>query len=82
MALLTTTISGARAVNHQTDDFQLSSTVDSVALLTMETVWSQYVAAAGGAPGSINEFRTFWKTLACRTKGPAVRRRPPKATTS
>lgn len=77
MALLTTTISGARTVNHQTDDFQLSSTVDSVALLTMETIWAQYVQAAGGAPGSINEFRTFLEDLGVPDQGPGG---PPTAT--
>lgn len=70
MALLTTTVSGARTMNHQTDDFQLSSTVDSVALLSMETIWADYVNVAGGAPGSINEFRTFLDDMGVEDAGP------------
>ncbi len=51
MALLTTTLSGARTLNHQTDEFQLTSTVDSVALLSLEDLWADYVKDEGGAPG-------------------------------
>lgn len=70
MALLTTTISGARTINHQTDDFQLSSTVDSVALITMETIWADYIDEVGGAPGSISEFRDFLDDMSVPDMGP------------
>lgn len=70
MALLTTTLSGARTINHQTDDFQLSSTVDSVALITMETIWADYVQTVGGAPGSIHEFRDFLDDMGVADEGP------------
>ena len=58
-ALLTTTLSSSRTLNHQVDEYQLSSTVDSVALLSMQNIWSDYVVEAGGAPGSISGFRQY-----------------------
>jgi len=70
MALLTTTVGGARMINHQTDDFALSSTVDSVALLSMEDVWADYVTFAGGAPGSIYDFRTYLDGIGVADIGP------------
>ena len=70
MALLTTTVGGARAINHQTDDFKLSSTVDSVALLSMEDVWADYITYAGGAPGGIQNFRTYLDSIGMLDAGP------------
>ncbi|MDE0895775.1 MAG: hypothetical protein OSB10_04250 [Planctomycetota bacterium] len=58
-ALLTTTLSASRTLTHQVDEFQLSSAVDSVALLSMQNIWSDYVTKSGGAPGGITGFRTF-----------------------
>jgi hypothetical protein len=72
-ALLTTTLSASRTLNHQVDEYQLSSSVDSVALLSMQNIWSDYVTESGGAPGSINGFRTFMDDLGVlhdETEGP------------
>ena len=76
MALLTTTVGGARMINHQTDEFALSSTVDSVALLSMEDVWADYIVSAGGAPGSIFGFRNFLDAYGIPDSGPGG---PPEA---
>ena len=70
MALLTTTVGGARTINHQTDEFKLSSTVDSVALLSMEDVWADYIAFEGGAPGGIQGFRTYLDSIGMLDAGP------------
>ncbi len=70
MALLTTTLSGARTLNHQTDEFQLTSTVDSVALLSLEDLWADYVKDEGGAPGSIYSFRDYLDGLGITDAGP------------
>jgi hypothetical protein len=70
MALLTTTVGGARTINHQTDEFALSSTVDSVALLSMEDVWADYISGEGGAPGSIYGFRSYLDTMGVPDLGP------------
>ena len=70
MALMTTTLSGARTLNHQTDEFQLTSTVDSVALLSMEDLWAGYVEDEGGAPGSIYSFRSYLDAQGITDAGP------------
>lgn len=62
-ALLTTTLSASRTLTHQVDEYQLSSSVDSVALLSMQHIWSDYIAEAGGAPGGIIGFRSFLNEL-------------------
>ena len=76
MALLTTTLGGARALNHQTDEFQLTSTVDSVALLSMEDLWAAYIADEGGASGSIYSMRAYLDANGIPDAGPGG---PPKA---
>ena len=70
MALLTTTLNGARTLNHQTDEFQLTSTVDSVALLSMEDLWAGYVEEEGGAPGSIFSLRAYLDAQGIMDAGP------------
>lgn len=72
MALLTTVLSGKRTVNHQHDDYELSSTVESVATLAAERLWSAYVdaPAQGGQAGSIASFRNFMGQLGIPNSGP------------
>lgn len=59
MALLTAVLSGSRTVVHQNEEYQVSSAVESVAVLSAENLWSRYVAEQGGAAGDIASFRDF-----------------------
>jgi len=49
MAMMSTVLSGSRNVARQADDYQLSSSVESVATLAVEALWSDYLASQGGA---------------------------------
>ncbi len=70
MALLTTVLNGKRTTTHQNDDYKLSSAVESVAILAAEELWSGYLAAQGGAAGSIGSFRTHLLALGIEDSGP------------
>jgi hypothetical protein len=59
LALLTAVLSGKRTVNYQNDDYKLSAAVESVAVLAMNDLWSDYLTAQGGAAGTIASFRTY-----------------------
>jgi len=59
MLLMTAVISGKKTVVQQSEDYQVASSVESVAVLTAEGLWSSYVAAQGGAAGDIESFRAF-----------------------
>lgn len=59
MLLMTAVVSGKKTVVHQSEDYQVASSVESVAVLTAEGLWSRYVASQGGAAGNIESFRTF-----------------------
>ena len=59
VALLSAVVSGSRTVVHQSEEYQVSSAVESVAALAAENLWSDYVAEQGGAAGDIESFRTF-----------------------
>ncbi len=72
LALITATLSGARTVNHQSDEYFLGSAVESLAILTAESMWSGYLAqpSQGGEPGSIDSFRTYLDGLGVTDAGP------------
>ena len=63
LALLTAGLSTKRSVNHQADDYRLSSAVESVATLTTETIWSGFLASGGGAAGDITSFRNYLTSI-------------------
>jgi len=62
MLLMTAVVSGKKTTVHQSEDYQVASTVESVALLAAEGLWSRYIAARGGAAGDIASFRAFLTT--------------------
>lgn len=66
MLLMTAVVSGKKTTVHQSEDYQVASTVESVAVLTAEGLWSRYVAAQGGAAGDIESFRTFLESAGLR----------------
>lgn len=70
MALLTAVLSSSRTVVHQSEDYQVSSAVESVAALGAENLWSRYVAQQGGAAGDIDSFRVFLTTVGIEDSGP------------
>jgi hypothetical protein len=69
-ALLSAVLSGSRTVVHQSEEYQVSSAVESVAALAAETLWSGYVAGQGGAAGDIESFRTYLSERAIENAPP------------
>ncbi len=69
LALLTAGLSAKRTVNHQADDYKLSSSVESVAALATEVLWSGYLNTQGGAAGSIDSFRFYLTGLGIEDSG-------------
>ncbi|MAE29333.1 MAG: hypothetical protein CMJ87_10185 [Planctomycetes bacterium] len=59
MALLASGISGARTANYQIDEYELTSAVESVAILATEDLWGNYIESEGGAAGNIASFRAW-----------------------
>lgn len=59
VALLTTSLNGARQVTQDSDDTRLTNAVENAAKLASENIWSGYLAWNGGAPGKIDTFRTY-----------------------
>lgn len=59
LSMLSSGLSGTRAVTAQADEHRLSSSVESVAALTAQNVWSGYLQAQGGAAGSIESVRDY-----------------------
>jgi len=59
MLLMTAVVSGKKTTVLQSEDYQVTSSVESVAVLTAEGLWSRYVASQGGAAGDIASFRAF-----------------------
>ncbi|HJO27188.1 MAG TPA: hypothetical protein QF730_08105 [Planctomycetota bacterium] len=59
MALLASGISGARTANFQADEYELTSAVESVAILATEDLWGDYIESEGGAAGNIASFRAW-----------------------
>jgi len=59
LGLLMSVLSTKKSTNHQADEYRLSSSVESVATLAAERLWSGYLADSGGAAGTIWEFRDY-----------------------
>ncbi|MEM7310382.1 MAG: hypothetical protein AAF682_27140 [Planctomycetota bacterium] len=72
LALLTSVLSTKRSANHMADDYRLASSVESVAMLGTEALWSGYLAdpAQAGVAGSIDTFRTYLNSLGIADSGP------------
>lgn len=70
VALMTAVLSGNRTVVHQGEEYQLSSAVESVAILAGERLWSAYVDSEGGAAGDIQSFRDFLSGFGVDDSGP------------
>ncbi|MAB79082.1 MAG: hypothetical protein CMJ89_06980 [Planctomycetes bacterium] len=69
MALLTVVTSGKKTVMHQGEEFRISSAVESVAALSMEHMWSNYIALEGAA-GDIKSFRDYLSDTGILDSGP------------
>jgi hypothetical protein len=76
LALLTSVITTKRSVNHQSDEYRLSSTVESVAMLATEKLWSGYLDKGDGKAGTITSFRNYLTGLGIQD---AKKPGPPKA---
>ena len=61
LSMLQASISGSKIVNHQVDEYQLASSVESAAILTADNIWSAYLRSPGrnGSAGDIQSFRQF-----------------------
>jgi hypothetical protein len=72
MALMNMVLAGKKTVNHQKDDYELCSTVESVAVLVADSLWSGYLGdpAQNGQAGTIASFRTYMTTIGIPNSGP------------
>lgn len=59
LSMLMTHMSGSRVVNNQGDEYTLASSMESVASLATERIWTGYLAAQNGVPGDIQSFRLY-----------------------
>ena len=62
-AMLSAALSGARRVNLNADEYRLENAVESVASLSTQSLWGNYLTARGGFPGDIESFRTYLDSL-------------------
>jgi len=76
VALLSAVLSGSRTVVHQSEEYQVSSAVESVAGLAAENLWSGYLAQHGGAASDIESFRTYLSERAIEDAGTGGLPRP------
>lgn len=76
VALLTALLAGQSTVVHQSEDYQVSSAVESVAALAAEGLWSRYLAEQGGTAGDIASFRLHLSAQGIADGGPGG---PPEA---
>jgi hypothetical protein len=70
LSMLQATLNGARVVNHQGDEYRLTSAVESVGIIATDLIWSGYIANEGGDAGSINTFRNFLDGMGIPDSGP------------
>ncbi|MCB9913650.1 MAG: hypothetical protein H6828_00715 [Planctomycetes bacterium] len=70
LSMLQATLNGSRVVNFQGDEYRLKSAVESVGIVATDRIWSQYLAAQGGAAGSINSFRAYLDGAGIADAGP------------
>jgi hypothetical protein len=59
LALLMSVVTTKRSANNQADEYKLSSTVESVAMLATEKLWSGYLDKGDGTAGNITSFRNY-----------------------
>jgi hypothetical protein len=69
LSMLSAGLSGSRVVTGQSDEFRLTSAVESVGSLTADQVWSGYLRAQGGAAGTIATFRTYLSSIGIADAG-------------
>ncbi len=63
LSMLSAGLSGSRVVTSQSDEFRLTSAVESVGSLTADHVWSGYLRSQGGAASTIATFRTYLNSI-------------------
>lgn len=63
LSMLSAGIHGSRVVTGQSDDYRLTSAVESVGSLTADHIWSGYLRAQGGAAGTIETFRNYLTSI-------------------
>lgn len=79
LAMLSSSMEGARTVNFETDEYRLTSAVESLVALTAEELWTDYIQIQGGAAGGIDTFRQFLDNQSVPVAGPS-QAIPPEAT--
>ena len=63
LSSLSAGLSGSKVVTGQSDEFRLTSAVESVGSLTADHVWSGYLRSQGGAASTIATFRTYLTSI-------------------
>lgn len=63
LSMLSAGLNGSRVVTGQSDDYRLTSAVESVGSLTADHLWSGYLRSQGGASGTIETFRDYLTTV-------------------
>ena len=69
LSMLSAGVSGSKLASGQTDEYRLTSAVESVGTLAAENLWSGYLRAQGGAPGTIATFRAHLNGLGIADNG-------------
>ncbi|MBL8858944.1 MAG: hypothetical protein JNL28_10595 [Planctomycetes bacterium] len=69
LSMLSAGLSGSRVVTGQSDEFRLTSAVESVGALTADHLWSGYLRSQGGAAGTIATFRAYLTTVGITNGG-------------
>ena len=70
LSMLTAGLNGTRSINQQSDDYRLTSAVESVGILAVERFWTDYLEDNDGAAGSITSFRAYLNTQGIANQGP------------
>jgi hypothetical protein len=71
LSMLSAGLSGSRAADGQSEEYRLTSAVESVATLSADTIWSGYLRAQGGAPGTVDTFRAYMTSINLPDSGTA-----------
>jgi len=59
LSMLSAGLDGARSVNHQSDEYRLTSAVENVGILAAEGLWSGYLRTQDDVAGDILTFRNY-----------------------
>ncbi|MEM7518668.1 MAG: hypothetical protein AAF368_17315, partial [Planctomycetota bacterium] len=59
LSMLQASLSGSKVVVDQSNEYQLTSAVESAAVLMVDQLWSDYLRQEGGVSGDIDSFRTY-----------------------